>query len=48
MMFAETSEGENNITGKKRSKLGLKRGDYLKVLSEKENGELRESIFRLI
>jgi len=47
MLFAETTDGEENMDGKSRSKVRLERGDYIRVFVGCKNGELRESILRL-
>lgn len=47
MLFAETAHGEDDMSRKRRAKVRLERGDYLRVFVESKNGELRESILRL-
>lgn len=46
-VFAENALGETNLAG--ISKIGgqLRTGDYVKILAEYKNGELRESILKL-
>lgn len=47
-ILAETSHGTKPIEAHAKLGKGLERGDYLRVLADKENGEFRESIFRLL
>jgi uncharacterized protein HemY len=47
-IFSETIKGEESLEPLPRAVKRLAHGDYLKVLSESKNGELRESILRLI
>jgi molybdopterin/thiamine biosynthesis adenylyltransferase len=46
-IFAETSKGSTLLDGRPRPTKTIVRGDYLRVLVEKENGEFHESILRL-
>jgi len=47
-IFTETIKGEESLEPLPRAVKKLAHGDYLKVISESKNGELRESILRLI
>lgn len=47
-IFSETAKGEENLEPLPRAIKKLVPGDYLKVISETKNEELRESILRLI
>jgi len=47
-IFSETSSGERPLAPSSRKPRGLKPGDYLRILSDRGNGELRESILRLL
>jgi molybdopterin/thiamine biosynthesis adenylyltransferase len=47
-IFGETANGETSLPLNFRTLKGLARGDYLKVLAESKNGELRESILKLL
>ncbi len=46
-MFSETTRGAGSLDGSSIRGRSLRRGDYLRVLAEDKNGELRESIIRL-
>ena len=46
-VFAETSHGELNLDESQAAMRELRRGDYLRILSESHNGEFTESIVRL-
>lgn len=47
-VFAEDSSGEKPVEPLSNIRKGLKPGDYLRVLGESKNGELRESILKLV
>jgi len=47
-VFAETSFGEKALQPLSKIQRGLKQGDYLRVLGEAKNGELRESILKVV
>ena len=47
-VFAENSSGEKPVEPISKIRKGLKPGDYLRVLAESKNGELRESILKLV
>jgi len=44
-MFSETSRGEKLL--KPSEKISLKRGDYLRIISESSDGKMQESILKL-
>lgn len=47
-VFVESSSGERPLKPLSSTQRGLKPGDYLRVIGEGKNGELRESIFRIV
>lgn len=46
-ILSETTRGATSVEKPSGLKRGLERGDYLRILAESKNGELRESILRL-
>jgi molybdopterin/thiamine biosynthesis adenylyltransferase len=46
-IFAESSTGERSLDRASKIGKGLQVGDYLRILAESKNGELRESILKL-
>jgi molybdopterin/thiamine biosynthesis adenylyltransferase len=46
--YLETSHGTRKLEGYSSVVSRAKRGDYLRILAETQNGELRESILRLV
>jgi molybdopterin/thiamine biosynthesis adenylyltransferase len=46
-VLSETAHGSKTLDTHSPLKRGLKRGDYLRILEESKNSELRESILRL-
>jgi molybdopterin/thiamine biosynthesis adenylyltransferase len=47
VILSETSHGEASVDGSPRGTRQLQKGDYLRVLSERDDGEFTESIIRL-
>lgn len=46
-VFVESSLGERSLSNFPKIKIGLRAGDYLRVITERENGEMHESILKL-
>lgn len=46
-VFVESSRGEESLSNFPKSKNELKAGDYLRVIAERRNGEMHESIIKL-